>query len=260
MKKKNKNNYLKILGSVSPYSTKKENGPGYLLALSNKKLLLDCGPGVSKSLKFPDDLENLYIFISHFHKDHYIDIYSIAYATYVYHNLGILNKRIKVYIPKMNKNQYGYDDYILLTKLKEQYFEIIEYDENSIVSIDEDIRITFCENYHSILTFSTKIEYLNTKIIYTSDSGYKSKDKIAIFARNANILLIESTFLSKDNKNSEFHLSTIEAANIAKNANVNKMILTHFWPEYSKIRYLKEAKKVYDNVCVATLNKRFNFK
>ena len=48
----------------------------------NNKILLDCGNGITRNLNFPEDLNNLTIIISHLHRDHYSDIFSIAYATY----------------------------------------------------------------------------------------------------------------------------------------------------------------------------------
>lgn len=253
----NNKNVLKILGNISPYPTKNANCPGYLFQINCEKILLDCGPGISKILQFPKDLDGLNIFISHFHKDHYIDIYSIAYASFVYHNLGMLHNRIELYIPKMNEKDYGYEDYMLLKNLREHYFEIIEYDENSQFIIN-DVKITFCKNYHSILTYSTKIEYNEKKYVYTSDLGYKSKDDIVNFAKNADILLIENTFLISDNIVNEYHLNTMETTEIANLANVKKLLLTHFWPEYKSDNYFKEAKALFNNADVVNTNQIFN--
>ena len=81
------------LGTVSPYPKGNTNCPGFLVEYNEYKVLLDCGEGISKLLKFPDDLNNLIIIISHLHKDHYSGLSSIAYASFVYKNLGYLDKR-----------------------------------------------------------------------------------------------------------------------------------------------------------------------
>ena len=91
---------LKILGSISPYCKDDKNCPGYLVTEGSSKVLLDCGNGITRNLKLPEDLENLNIIISHLHKDHYGDLLSLGYATYVFHNLGYLPNRVKVYIPE----------------------------------------------------------------------------------------------------------------------------------------------------------------
>ena len=78
------------LGTVSPYPKDDMNCPGFLIEYNNKKVLLDCGNGITRLLKLPKDLNNLNVIITHYHKDHFADIGSIQYASYVYHNLGLL--------------------------------------------------------------------------------------------------------------------------------------------------------------------------
>ena len=197
-------NNLKFLGSISPYSVKNDNCPGYFLSVNNQKILLDCGFGVCKELNIPDDFKNLNIFISHFHKDHYMDIYALAYASYVYNKLGILKEKIKVYIPKINENDSEYLDYLLLTRLEEHYFEFIEYAEDSVFKID-NIEIDFMKNHHAINTYSTRIKFDNKIVVYASDLGFRTKDKLVNFSKEANLLLIESSFVKDDNQKNDFH-------------------------------------------------------
>ena len=77
-----------------------------LINYNNKKILLDCGSGISRLLKFPDTLEDLNVIITHYHRDHFGDIGSICYASYVYHNLGLLNNKINIFLPK---NDYDFN-------------------------------------------------------------------------------------------------------------------------------------------------------
>ena len=74
---------LKVLGTVSPYCQQDKNCPGYLITTEDSKILLDCGNGITRNLNFPNDLNNLTIIISHLHRDHYGELFSIAYASYV---------------------------------------------------------------------------------------------------------------------------------------------------------------------------------
>lgn len=248
--------YVKILGSIAPYSTKKNNCPGYLVKFNDCNILLDCGPGICKELKVPEDFYKLHIFISHFHKDHYLDLLTVAYASYVYNSLGMLNEKIKVYIPKIDSNDSEYDDYILIKNLKEQYFEIIEYDENSLFSIN-NIKISFMKNCHSIKTYTTKLEFENKSLVYAADLGYDSKYELVKFSKNSNLLLIESSYIISDDINSNYHLYAYQAAEIAKEANISKLILTHFWPGHKDYLYLREAKSIFKNVKLSKKGKKF---
>ena len=47
---------VKFLGTVSPYCKDEKNCPGYLVTEANTKILLDCGNGITRNLKLPDDL------------------------------------------------------------------------------------------------------------------------------------------------------------------------------------------------------------
>ena len=91
------------LGTISPYCKNERNCPGFLVQDNNKRILIDCGNGITRYLNIPKDLEELIVIISHLHKDHYGDLSALAYASYVNKNLGYLQQRIKVYIPEGDK-------------------------------------------------------------------------------------------------------------------------------------------------------------
>lgn len=244
---------LKILGCVSPYPNKKNACPGYLITNNNTKILLDCGNGITKNLNLPYDFENLTIIISHLHKDHYGDLLSLGYASYVYNKLGLLKDKINVYIPKDKK----LDDYNYLRNFKkENYLNIIPYIEQTTLTID-DLKITFKKTEHAIETYAIKIKNNENTITYSSDTGF-NKNLINFF-KNSDILLCESSFLKKQ-KNGNNHLSSEEAAKLAKLSNIKQLILTHFWPEIKSKEYLKEAKKIFKKTKLAKNNKVYKLK
>ncbi len=253
VKKRRSQMKLKILGSVSPYPTLDCNCIGYLIHNSDSKILLDCGSGIARLLKFPDDLENLTIIISHLHKDHYSDLSSIAYASFVYHNIGLLKNKVKVYIPDDRKlEDYNY----LMNYGNENYMDFYVYSDNDIINI-KDINISFFKTTHQIKTYAINITKENYKISYSADTGYN--EKIIEFFKDSDLLICESSFL-KYQKSGNNHLSASEAGLLAKKSNVHKLILSHLWPEIDKIDYLKEAKEVFSNVDVAMENKVYILK
>ena len=81
---------IKVLGTVSPNCNGKKNCPGYLVSKGSQNIILDCGNGISRYLNIAEVLSNTTIIISHLHKDHYGELLSLAYSSYVLHNLGIL--------------------------------------------------------------------------------------------------------------------------------------------------------------------------
>lgn len=228
------------LGTVSPYCKGNKNCAGFLIENNRNKILLDCGSGISRFLKFPNDLNNLIIVISHLHKDHYSDLSSIAYASFVYKNLGLLKERIKVYIPF---DESSFDFKCLNNFGEENYLEIIPYITTDIIQKD-DVTITFKKNPHPILTNSIKVSTNKHSLVYSSDTGYKN-NSLETFAKNVDLLICESTFLKEQVKTHDHHLYAYEAALIAKKAQVKKLALTHFWPEINKQEYVNEAKQIF---------------
>ena len=70
------------------------------------------------------------------------------------------------------------------------------------------------------------------KIVFGSDTTF-SKNLIFL-AKNADLLIHESTFSHKDKENAQrnFHSTTVIAANVAKEAEVKQLILNHFSSRY----------------------------
>ena len=269
----NKELILKPLGTVSTYCCEGKKCPGFLVQYGENRILLDCGNGVCENLNLPNDFNNLTIIISHLHSDHYGELLSIAQTSYVFNRLGYLNERIKVYIPegdkiKVTENYQDTDgwaasriveknlidfDYLLSLE-KESYLEFIPYKQKDKLNID-DLQISFAKNPHPLITYSTKLETEGIKLVYSSDTGYKGNclEEIAL---NANLLICESTFLRGQIRNGDNHLFAYEAAKIAKKANVDRLVLTHFWPSIDKQNYVDEAREIFSNTEAAQEGKK----
>lgn len=233
---------LKVLGSVSPYPKGKNNGVSFLIKTKydNQNIILDLGSGSTRLLDMTMDLDNLIVIISHLHKDHYTDISALAYASFVGHKLGYVNKRIKVYIPKCEELiDYKY----LMNYGNEHYLEFIPYDALDL-NIGKETHITSNYNPHDIISNSIKIEDSGISIVYSGDTGYEN-NTLKTFAKDADLLVCESSFIKGQAKSLDNHLFAYEAGLIAKEAKVHKLMLTHFYPEIDKQKYVDEAKNTY---------------
>ena len=255
---------IKPLGTVSTFCYLDKCCPGFLIECGKRKIMLDCGNGISKYLDLPNDFNNLSIIISHLHSDHYGELLSLAQTSLVFKRLGYINDRIKVYIPEgdkvevlenykdtdgwaasrlVEKNLIDFD--YLLNLEKDGYIEFIPYKTNKKISYDE-LEISFSRNPHQLITHSIKLENDIVKLVYSSDTGYKG-NTLEKFSKDADLLICESTFLNGQFRKDDYHLYASEAGKIAKSANVKKMLLTHFWPTITKELYVKEAKEYYNN-------------
>ncbi len=237
---------VKVLGTVSPYCKNNKNCPGFLVQGDEKNILLDCGSGVLRYLELEKIINKMEVIISHLHKDHYGDLLSLGYASYVYHNLGLLDERIKVYVPKGSDN---IGDYAFLKNFgEEHYLEFIYYDMKTELNIGE-FRVDFATGVHQIPSYAIGVRNKDARLVYSGDTGYKG-NSLEWFAKEADLLIIETTFLNKQEKRYDYHLKTLEAALIAKEARVKKLMLTHFWPEISPDVYLREVQEIFLNSIV----------
>lgn len=251
-------NEMKItpLGTISPYTKGNMSCPGFLIEYNNEKLLLDCGNGITRLLNFPEVLENLNVIITHYHKDHFGDIGAIQYASYVYHNLGMLDDKIKIFLPK---NDFGFNKKSIISN-NESYAEYYNITDGYNFLIN-DLNVTFEDNRsHTIESFMVRLQNEKFKIIYTSDVGTTNFDKLAEFCKNADVIICESSFLRRHNANSKTHLTAYDSGILASKSNAKKLLLTHFWPEEYKELYLEEARQTFNNVEVAEEGKKLILK
>lgn len=76
------------------------------------------------------------------------------------------------------------------------------------------------------------------------DNAYK-------LAKEVDLLVIESTYLKTETEEAiaHGHLTATQAAEIARDSNVNKLVLTHFSQRYPRIKdFLNEAKEIHSKV------------
>ena len=90
------------------------------------------------------------------------------------------------------------------------------------------------------------------KIIYSGDTAPNSE--LVELSRGADLLIHESTFMDElaDRAEEDGHTTALQAAEIAKEAEVKQLVLTHLSSRYpDPVVVLAEAKPVFDNVVVA---------
>jgi ribonuclease Z len=103
-------------------------------------------------------------------------------------------------------------------------------------------------------------EQPGTKLVHVGDSG--RTDNLVEVARHADALVIEATYLESERDLAEQfgHLTAKQAAELALEAGVGTLILTHISRRYRAEQVLEEARAVFSNVHVARDFDRFQIK
>ncbi len=90
------------------------------------------------------------------------------------------------------------------------------------------------------------------KVSYVMDSVFTSN--AVKLARNSDLLVCEATYLSnlKDKAENNLHMTSEDAANIASQADVKQLVITHFSQRYKQTdELLSEAKTIFPNTKAA---------
>ena len=96
---------------------------------------------------------------------------------------------------------------------------------------------------------SAALSLLGTVLVVSSLQSGETTNGLAEHARDADVLVIEATFLDRDASIARDygHLTAAEAAALAAMSNVKQLVLTHISGRYADEEILAEARKTFPN-------------
>ena len=201
---------LTALGVWGGYPTRDAGTTSYLLQSEEGfNLLLDAGSRAVTELEHelsPNDLDA--IILSHYHEDHIADLGALRQ----YRQLQTVKPDI-LPIYGHQENEYEFSKLSL-----ENVSEGIAYDVENGTSVGP-FDIQFLKTVHPVICYAMRIVERATGqvLVYTGDTGYFAG--LVDFSKDADILLADVYFF-KDKAKMPNHLSSVEAGEIAAQANV----------------------------------------
>ena len=231
---------ITVLGNTGPYPGPGDVCSGYLLEADGKNVLLDCGSGVLQALQKKCALTELdAVILSHLHSDHMSDMLVMRYAL----SRSGTEKRLPVYMPNSPETEAW-----LLSGC--DWYDVLNIEYRKLYTI-EDIKIYFMTVKHSVLSYATRIEFEGKSIVYSGDTMFD--ENLIDFATNADLFICDSAFLEKDHWDAAPHASAKQAALMAKQAKVKRLVLTHFSPTADKTALLGEAKAIFSHCILSSV-------
>jgi len=242
-----------FLGTNGWYTTPTGDTPCILIDSKDHYVIFDAGNGIYKIDQYIKEDKPISLFVSHFHIDHVSGLHIL--------NKFNFKQGIDIYFAKGRKK-----DFNLL--VNPPYTIGIENSKKNIFTLKTKIRLHELEEGDSNIGFPVRMEKLfhayddhgfrivleGKSIVYSGDTKVVSNS--FLLAKNANLLIHECSNIASPEVNWG-HTDPVQTAQLAKEAKVEKLILTHFAAHlYNTLEKRKEAekkaKKIFPNTTSAT--------
>ncbi|MBW1788087.1 MAG: MBL fold metallo-hydrolase [Deltaproteobacteria bacterium] len=223
---------LTVLGSGTAVPLRDRSSPSLVVWLQNGPVVLDLGPGTLRQMtRVGIRHETLrHIFLTHFHPDHTGDLVHFLFAT---RNPDVLRHRATVVIAGaiglnafIGRLQNAWGDWLTLPPelMKVHEFALTEKLETEYGDFTV-VTSPVVHTPHSLAYRLTDRE--GRSVVFSGDTGYCQA--LVDLSTGADLLVLEASF--PEGQAVEGHLTPAEAGRVAAEAGVQRLVLTHFYPE-----------------------------
>ncbi len=238
---------LTILGSGTGVPLPHRCAPGIVVEAGETKILLDSGSGTAYQLSRAGfsyhEFDHL-LYTHYAHPDHVNDLPELIFANKYFDPRRV--RKLFVYGPA------GMRDFV--EKLADLYpvLAILEYPitvyelKESSVSVGTATVISKPLDHLGKDCIGYRIQHGSRSITYSGDTDYC--ENLVALAYEANVLVVECSF--PDEYKVKGHLVPSEIAEIATQANVKKVVLTHLYPPCDTVDIVAHVRKGFSGEVV----------
>jgi ribonuclease BN (tRNA processing enzyme) len=229
------------------------SNPSTLILINDVPYVVDCGYGTSKQLITKGiDLNRLrYIFITHHHSDHNLELGGLLYNAWI---TG-LPMRIDAYGPPgvkgMTSDFFNYLKFDIDTRIEDEgrtdpRNQVVahDFDKPGVVLENDDVKVSTCLVPHPPISqaYAYRFDASDRSVVISGDTAYSPE--LAKFAKGADVLVHEIMYLPgiealikrlPNAKRLREHLVAAhtvpeDVGKIAAQAEVKTLVLSHFVP------------------------------
>lgn len=241
---------LFTLGTGAAWPDGDRSAPAFLVKHNGIPYLVDCGGGTNHQLMKvgckPSDITH--ILFTHIHIDHCVEFPSLVFGAYLTGKVG----SFKVYGPAGVKHFTDsiFDDTYDFAKNMMRNLRKLEIDvqtkefESGKVLENDGLLIEALPVEHGIETLAFRFTAEGKVLVFSGDT--QPCENIVNISKNADVLVIECSFPESSGLK-KGHCIPSQVGQIAEQANVKKVILTHLFPvcKGKEDEIVMEVKKHY---------------
>lgn len=241
-----------FLGTNGWYTSPTGNTPCVLIDSQDHYVIFDAGNGFYKLDQYITEDKPVSLFISHFHIDHVSGLHTLDKFSF--------KGGLDVYVGDGRTRDFE-------TLVNPPFTVGTKPGENSEVTQKMDVRLheltnretpfpaQAIEQHHAFRDHGYRVVLEGKTIAYSGDCGITEAS--LVLAKDADLLIHECSFKADHEVNTWGHVGPIEAAQLAKDAGVKKLILNHFdASRYTNLDDRKvaetQAQEIFSNTTAAT--------
>lgn len=229
---------LTVVGCSGSFAGPDSAASCYLVEHEGFSLVIDLGSGALGPLQAHVDLRDIdAILLSHLHPDHCQDFTGL-YVVAKYHPDGQFD-RIPVWAPGDASAYFARVNGPESSTMDGQ-FAFSRWTDAEPVTIGP-FTVTAYEVSHPVPAVGMRIEAGGEVLAYSGDSG--PTPVLTDIARGAGLFLCEASFVESGTNPPELHLTGAEAGQVAKDAGVGELLITHIppWTDRAEVARLHEG-------------------
>ena len=241
-----------FLGTNGWYSSPTGDTPCILIDSKDHYVIFDAGNGIYKIDKYIKEDKPISLFISHFHIDHISGLHIL--------NKFNFKQGIDIYMARGRKKDFN-------LFVNPPYTIGIANDKKNIYNMKSNIRLHELEEgesnvgfpvmmkklYHGFENHGFRVTLEGKSIVYSGDTKIVSNG--LLLAKNADLLIHECSNITPAPEPDLWgHTDPMQTARFAKDANVKKLVMTHFGAHlYDTLKKRKEAEKIAKKIFPNTI-------
>ncbi|EKK20337.1 Metal-dependent hydrolase of the beta-lactamase superfamily I [Fructilactobacillus florum 8D] len=207
-----------ILGFYGGYPFAGIGTSSYLIETGTYRLLLDCGSGALLELeKHCDPLQLDAVLLSHYHADHIADLGVLQYYWQL-HDRRPRRSILPIYGHQLD--QAHFQELTWPHATQRQAYLPTQVNELG------PFELSFLRTVHPVPAFAIRIVERATghALMYTADSAFFPG--LTKLAQRADLVIADTNFAANDQRK-HWHLTSVEAGRLARQAHVSRLLLSH---------------------------------